>query len=63
MSDSNNSSGWFSSIGTVIAMALSYKINASIGWLILHGIFGWFYIIYWVFQYSNILTKLDQFIK
>ena len=38
-------------IGTAIAVTLSYAINHSIGWCILHGIFGWFYVIYYVIKY------------
>lgn len=35
-------------IGTVIAIILSWVTNHSILWAILHGIFGWLYVIYWV---------------
>ena len=35
-------------IGTVIAIVLSWSANHSVLWCILHGIFGWFYIIYYV---------------
>lgn len=34
-------------IGCVLAIVLSYTTNASVGWAILHGICGWFYVIYW----------------
>jgi len=33
-------------LGSVIAVVLSWSINKSILWCILHGIFSWFYIIY-----------------
>lgn len=38
-------------IGTIIAVVLSYSINKSILWAILHGIFGWFYVIYFAIKY------------
>lgn len=33
-------------IGSVVAAIWSWSTNASIGWCILHGVFGWGYIIY-----------------
>jgi branched-subunit amino acid transport protein len=39
-------------IGAVIAIILSWTTNHSILWCILHGIFSWFYVIYWVIQYK-----------
>jgi hypothetical protein len=33
-------------LGTVIAVVLSWHRNRSIFWAILHGIFSWFYVIY-----------------
>ena len=38
-------------LGEIIAVVLSYSINKSIGWAILHGIFGWFYVIYFTIKY------------
>lgn len=35
-------------IGAVLAMILSWTTNKSIFWAILHGIFGWLYVIYYV---------------
>ena len=34
------------SMGSALAMILSYSINKSILWAIIHGIFSWFYVIY-----------------
>lgn len=34
--------GW----GTVFGSMISFVANQSIGWAILHGIFGWFYVVY-----------------
>ena len=34
--------------GTVLAITISWSVNQSILWAILHGIFSWFYVIYYV---------------
>jgi hypothetical protein len=33
--------------GNALAIAISWSINKSILWAILHGLFGWFYVIYY----------------
>ncbi len=33
-------------LGSAIAVAISWSANQSILWAILHGIFSWFYVIY-----------------
>jgi hypothetical protein len=39
--------GWHGvSFGSALAMAISFNVNQSIGWAILHGLFSWFYVIY-----------------
>lgn len=38
-------------LGEMIAIVLSYSINHSIAWAILHGMFGWFYVIYFAIKY------------
>ncbi len=35
--------------GTALAIAISYTHNRSILWAIIHGIFGWLYVIYFFF--------------
>lgn len=40
------------SFGSVLAMIISYTAWQSIGWAILHGILGWVYVLYYVFQYG-----------
>jgi len=37
--------------GTILAMVISYGNWHHIGWAILHGIFNWFYVIYYVIVY------------
>jgi len=39
------------SMGTIIAIVLSWGVNHSILWCIIHGICGWFYVIYYMFKY------------
>ena len=34
------------SMGTALAMILSYSANTSIIWAIIHGVFSWLYVIY-----------------
>lgn len=34
--------------GTALAVAISWHAHQSILWAIIHGIFSWFYVIYYV---------------
>ncbi len=34
--------------GTALAMVISWNANGSVLWAIVHGIFSWFYVIYYV---------------
>jgi hypothetical protein len=36
-------------LGSIIAVAISWSCNHSIGWAFLHGIAGWLFIIWWCF--------------
>lgn len=40
------------SFGSALAIVISYTTNKSILWAILHGIFSWFYVIYFAFILS-----------
>ena len=33
--------------GTALAIAISWSVNKSILWAIVHGLFSWFYVIYY----------------
>ena len=33
--------------GSALAMVISWSVNKSILWAIIHGIFSWFYVIYY----------------
>lgn len=37
--------------GSALAIAISYTANKSILWAILHGLFSWFYVIYYAIFY------------
>jgi len=40
--------GWQGvSFGSALAMVISFNVNHSVGWAILHGIFSWFYVLYY----------------
>lgn len=39
------------SFGSALAMAISFCTWKSVGWAILHGLFGWAYVIYYVIKY------------
>jgi len=46
--------GWHGvSFGSALAMAISFNINHSVGWAILHGVFSWLYVIYYAFFASS----------
>lgn len=40
-------------LGSVVAAILSYMKWHSIGWAIIHAIFGWFYVIYYWINYGG----------
>ena len=35
-------------LGTVIAVAASWSVNKSILWAVVHGMFSWVYVVYYV---------------
>ena len=37
------------SLGSAIAVAISWSMYKSVLWAIIHGIFGWLFVIYYVF--------------
>lgn len=46
-------------LGSIIAVVTSWDRNRSIGWAILHGIFGWFYVIYFAFTRDSYNEQND----
>ncbi len=51
MSTSNTATSSGITLGAAIAVVLSYSANKSILWMMLHGIFSWFYVIYHAIKY------------
>ena len=49
MSNSSSSSGasFGLGIGGALAIAISWSLYKSVLWAILHGLFGWFYVLYY----------------
>ena len=37
--------------GSALAITISWSANHSILWAVLHGLFGWFYVIYYAIRY------------
>jgi hypothetical protein len=40
-------------LGQAIAVAVSWSVNHSLLWVILHGIFGWFYVVYYALGFGR----------
>ncbi|MCH7574021.1 MAG: hypothetical protein IIA59_02760 [Candidatus Marinimicrobia bacterium] len=38
------------SFGSALAIAISWSANQSILWAIIHGLFGWLYVIYYAIR-------------
>jgi hypothetical protein len=34
-------------MGSALAIAISWSIHKSLVWAIIHGVFGWFYVVYY----------------
>lgn len=43
--------------GSLVAGVLSFAVNKSVIWAILHMLCGWVYVTYWICSYSNIIEK------
>ena len=39
------------SFGSALAIAISWSANKSLFWAIVHGLFSWFYVIYYAIRY------------
>lgn len=55
-------SNWFNKIGRVVAILLSWTVNHSLGWGILHYLFGWWYVIYWMICQSPIENWVREYL-
>ena len=47
MSDCNHACSGGIGFGTIVAVYLSWTTWHSVGWAIIHGIFGWLYVLYY----------------
>lgn len=48
-------------LGSIIAVVTSWDRNRSLGYAILHGIFSWFYVIFFaITDNDNRLRKMDK---
>lgn len=47
--------GVFGSAGAVLAAILSWQVNGSFLWALIHGCLSWFYVIYHFFRHGTIL--------
>lgn len=50
----------FSKMMTLAAMILSWTVNNSLCWSLLHGIFGGFYVVYWLIVHSNATQFISE---
>lgn len=39
------------SFGSALAMVISFATWKSVGWAIIHGLFGWVYVVYFMIKY------------
>ncbi|MBW1689764.1 MAG: hypothetical protein JRI71_08175 [Deltaproteobacteria bacterium] len=39
------------SFGSALAMVISWSVNKSVLWAIIHGIFSWLYVVYYLIRY------------
>jgi len=51
MSAQSESTSYGIGMGAALAMILSFSLNHSVLWAILHGICSWLYVIYFVITY------------
>lgn len=49
MSGGNDAARAGIGLGSAIAVAVSWSLHKSIVWAVIHGILGWFYVLYYVF--------------
>lgn len=56
--------GWTSagSLLSFVAIAMSWTINHSIFWAILHAFCGGFYVLYWLFSYTKFQDWMMQWV-
>lgn len=53
MAGKNTAAGAGIGFGSALAITISWSANHSILWAILHGLFSWFYVIYYAIRYHS----------
>lgn len=48
-------------IGHWLALILSWSTNHSWAWLVFHFLCGWFYAVYWAFEYAGLANFVQGF--
>lgn len=41
--------------GTALAIAISWSLHQSVLWAIIHGVFSWLYVIYYLLQRAEMI--------
>lgn len=65
----NNRSGFTKNIYTriipfgFIAFSMSYALNKSIIWALLHAFCGGWYVLYWLFSYTNYSEYINSWVN
>lgn len=52
----------FSSVGALVAFCMSYTVNSSVCWGILHFFMSWIYVVYWLFSYTHFKQWMLQWV-
>lgn len=42
------------SLGTLIAVLISWSLNHSVLWCVIHGLLSWIYVIYWAVAIGHV---------
>ena len=50
--NANNAAKVGIGFGSALAITISWSVNKSILWAIVHGFFSWFYVIYYAIRYN-----------
>ncbi len=50
----------FSKFMTLAAILFSWCVNQSLWWAALHGIFGGFYVVYWLIAHAGLHTHIAE---
>ena len=48
----------FTSLGSLLAIYLSWTVSSSFWWCVLHMLFGWLYVVYWLCVHGDKIPLL-----